>query len=98
MEKLLKELSTEQLVSLQYILNNEIEGDINFLLFKIDEELRNKKMQKSKYCCSVCGGTNIQLQAWVDPNNNNRYIEGTEDDECWCEDCQEHTKIKEIKR
>lgn len=49
-----------------------------------------------KYCCSVCGGTNIQLQAWIDPNNNNKYIEDTEDDECWCEDCQEHTKIKKI--
>lgn len=50
-----------------------------------------------KYCCSVCGGTNIQLQAWIDPNNN-KYIEDTEDDECWCEDCQEHTKIKKIEK
>lgn len=55
-----------------------------------------KSLELLKYCCSVCGGTNIQLQAWVDLNN--KYIEGTEDDECWCEDCQEHTKIKTIKK
>ena len=55
-----------------------------------------KSLELPKYCCSVCGGTNIQLQAWVDLNN--KYIEGTEDDECWCEDCQEHTKIKTIKK
>lgn len=90
MNEFLKELSKEQLVHLQYILNNEIEGDIDFFLFKIEEELRNKKDTKSKYCCSVCEGTNIQLQAWIDPNNNNRYIEDTEDDECWCDDCKEH--------
>lgn len=46
-----------------------------------------------KYCCSICGGTNIQIQAWIDPITN-RYIEGTEDDECWCENCGKHTKIK----
>lgn len=56
-----------------------------------------KSLELPKYCCSVCGSTNIQLQAWIDPNNNNKYIEGTEDDECWCENCQEHTKIKLIK-
>lgn len=53
-------------------------------------------LELPKYCCSVCGSTNIQLQAWIDPNNN-KYIEGTEDDVCWCENCQEHTKIKLIK-
>lgn len=55
-----------------------------------------KSLELPKYCCSICGGTNIQLQAWIDPNNNNNYIEGTEDSECWCENCQEHTKIKLI--
>lgn len=55
-----------------------------------------KSLELPKYCCSICGGTNIQLQAWIDPNNNNRYIEDTEDDECWCEDCSNHTKLKEV--
>lgn len=22
----------------------------------------------SKYCCSECGGTNIQVQAWINPD------------------------------
>ena len=56
-----------------------------------------KSLELSKYCCSVCNSTNIQLQAWIDPNNNNKYIEDTEDDECWCKNCQEHTKIKLVK-
>lgn len=55
-----------------------------------------KSLELPKYCCSICGGTNIQLQAWIDPNNNNKYIQDTEDDICWCEDCQEHTKVKSI--
>ena len=66
--------------------NKVKEGAINTYLIR----------ELPKYCCSVCGGTNIQLQAWIDPNSNNKYIEDTEDDECWCEDCQEHTKIKKI--
>lgn len=57
-----------------------------------------KSLGLPKYCCSICSGTNIQLQAWIDPNNNNKYIEDTEDDECWCENCQEHTKIKKIEK
>lgn len=98
MKEFLDELSKEQLINLQNILCNEIEGDIDFFLFKIKENLDNRPTIKSKYYCSICGGTNIQLQAWIDPNNNNRYIGDTEDDECWCEDCQEHTKIKMIER
>lgn len=55
-----------------------------------------KSLDSPKYCCPICGGTNIQLQAWIDPNNNNKYIGDTEDDECWCEDCEKHTKLKEV--
>lgn len=44
----------------------------------------------------VCGGTNIQVQAWVDANTD-RYISDISDDvECWCEDCMKHTKLKEV--
>lgn len=96
MEEFLNELDKEQLINLQKILCDEIKGDINFFLFKIKENLDNRPIIKSKYCCSICGGTNIQLQAWIDPNNNNRYIKDTKDDECWCEDCEENTKIKVI--
>lgn len=50
-----------------------------------------------RYVCSVCGGTNIQVQAWVDANTN-RYVSDINDDvECWCEDCMKHTKMKSVK-
>lgn len=51
----------------------------------------------SQYVCSVCGGTNIQVQAWVDANTN-RYISNINNNaECWCEDCMEYTKMKSVK-
>lgn len=53
-------------------------------------------LDRPRYCCSECGGTNVQTQAWVD-SNTNEYIEDiTEDDECWCEDCMKHTKLREV--
>lgn len=52
-----------------------------------------KNLELPKYCCSVCGSTDIQLQVWVDANTN-KIIEDSEDDECWCNECQEHTKFK----
>lgn len=55
----------------------------------------NSLDNKFTYCCSKCGGTNIQVQAWVDANTN-EYVDDISEGECWCEDCQEHTKIKTI--
>lgn len=43
--------------------------------------------------CSQCGGTHIQVQAWVDANTY-EYKEMVnsplEDFDCWCDDCKEH--------
>jgi len=54
----------------------------------------------TKLVCEECGGTNIQTKAWVDPNGNGDYIdlmEGDDDDDNWCDDCQDHLGFKEIK-
>lgn len=32
------------------------------------------------YCCSECGGTNVQVQAWVDANTS-EYLSDVYDDE-----------------
>ena len=53
-------------------------------------------LDKPTYCCSECGGTNIQVQAWVNANTN-EYVDDIGEGECWCEDCQKHTTIREIK-
>lgn len=49
----------------------------------------------SKYCCSECGGTNVQVQAWINPNTG-QIIGTLESNDCWCEDCEDHTKLKQI--
>lgn len=47
------------------------------------------------YCCSECGGTNVQVQAWVDANTNEFISDVDDDGSCWCEDCQKHTTLEE---
>lgn len=42
--------------------------------------------------CSVCGGTHVQTQAWVNPNHNNQYVSDIEG-RCWCEDCEQEVKL-----
>lgn len=52
---------------------------------------------KHRYVCSECGSPNIQVQAWVNANTHEYadvIIDGV--NECWCENCNKHTKIKEI--
>ena len=48
-----------------------------------------------KFVCEECGGTDIQIKAWVDANTL-EYQEGCDlgdEDDNWCEDCEEHTNI-----
>lgn len=54
-----------------------------------------KSLDKPVFCCGKCRGTNVQIQAWIDPNTN-KYIDDICNDECWCEDCQEHTELKTL--
>lgn len=46
--------------------------------------------------CPICGGTNVQVTAWVDPNSH-QFIEHMnipdEVDDCWCEDCEQNTRL-----
>lgn len=49
-----------------------------------------------KAVCVKCGSNQISILAWV--NANTHEFESTYDDStCWCENCQEHTRIKYIK-
>lgn len=54
-----------------------------------------KVLDRPKYCCSECGGTNIQVQAWISPNTG-QIIDTLEGNDCWCEDCEDRTKLKQI--
>lgn len=44
--------------------------------------------------CPFCGGTNVQLMTWVNPNTN-EYCSDVED--TWCDDCEEHTSLATLK-
>lgn len=50
--------------------------------------------------CPVCGGTNVQLLAWIDANTNvwccdiNSHLEK---EDTWCEDCEEHTGLATLR-
>lgn len=54
-----------------------------------------KVLDRPKYCCSECGGTNIQVQAWISPNTG-QIIDTLEGNDCWREDCEDRTKLKQI--
>ena len=54
-----------------------------------------KVLDRPKYCCSECGGTNIQVQAWINPNTG-QVTDTLESNDCWCEDCEDRTKLKQI--
>ncbi|MFT0409880.1 hypothetical protein [Bacteroides thetaiotaomicron] len=49
--------------------------------------------------CSECGGTNVQIMAWVDANTN-KYCSDVntpaEVEDTWCEDCEDHTGLETI--
>jgi hypothetical protein len=51
-----------------------------------------------KLVCELCGGTNIEQRAWVDPNTDivlDSCSDGEIDDN-WCNDCNEPVKFKTI--
>lgn len=59
-------------------------------------------MKKSinTYYCRCCGGTNIQVMAWVDANTNEYCSDVNtpcEEEDTWCDDCEEHTGILTLK-
>ena len=46
--------------------------------------------------CKKCGGTNVQDREWVRTNTQEVIPDGyaMEDNDTWCEDCEEHTGIE----
>lgn len=51
---------------------------------------------KTVFSCSVCGSTDVEVKKWVNPNNNN-VKEGAafDEDDIWCNDCQDHNELNE---
>jgi len=47
--------------------------------------------------CTHCGSDNVQVKAWVKPNENNKFVDYVEGDELgWCDDCQLHSVVNSV--
>lgn len=58
-----------------------------------------KKSLKTLYC-PQCGGTNVQVMAWVDANTNEYCSDVNtppEIEDTWCDDCEDHTGLRTLK-
>lgn len=47
--------------------------------------------------CKVCNGTDVEYQVWKDANSGEITSEEYDDEDTWCNDCQEHNGIKYVK-
>ena len=48
--------------------------------------------------CELCGGANIQMRCWCDPNTGKITDDANcvENDDCWCNDCGKHVYFKDL--
>lgn len=44
------------------------------------------------YRCQECNGTNVHIAVWVNANTDERLDDAALDP--WCEDCEEHVKLR----
>lgn len=60
------------------------------------QNVDNMEENKFKFYCSRCGSTEIQMQAWVYPNTEDRDFRdfvASKIHQCWCENCQENRDV-----
>lgn len=55
-------------------------------------------MKKNLRLCDNCNSDNIQIKAWINPNNNKIIDEVEGEEDVWCEDCQGHHTTTEIEK
>ena len=70
--------------------------DYGFAIEEYCKNLWNKTQFEYKWCCSNCGGQNIEIKKWVNPNTNEIGID-CEDEYGWCSDCNDHYEVELIK-
>lgn len=49
------------------------------------------------WICEECKSYNVSQKAWVTINENSPTIDFIEDDEYWCNNCNEYVNIEEVK-
>jgi len=59
------------------------------------QEMYNETQTKCLYICTHCNSDNVQVKAWVKPNQGNLYVDEIEGDELgWCDDCNLTSEIQ----
>ena len=74
----------------------QIVRDIDVYDFEI-EEARDEETQQTRMVlvCTNCGSENVQTKYWVNPNTKELFdLISYDQDDCWCENCQGHHKLK----
>ena len=49
---------------------------------------------KTLYICTHCNSDNVQVKAWVKPNENNECVDEVPDEMGWCDDCDLPSQIQ----
>lgn len=74
----------------------QIVRDIDVYDFEI-EEARDEETQQTRMAlvCTNCGSENVQTKYWINPNTKELFdLISYDQDDCWCENCQGHHKLK----
>ena len=64
--------------------------------FAIEEYCKakfNETQLVRKWCCSNCGGTNVEIKKWVNANTDEVGTD-CEDEYGWCPDCEGHQEVE----
>lgn len=54
-------------------------------------------MAEEILACTECGGTNVEVAMWVNPNTDEigeEFGSGTTADTQWCHDCEDHVLLE----
>jgi len=54
----------------------------------------NPNIKTGLLYCKQCGGTNVEIEAWVDANTH-EYIDNSSSEEGYCSDCGERVELIE---
>jgi len=70
--------------------------DHSYVMDSYIETQYMKTQKETVYQCTECEGRNVQVKAWVLPNQGMKYVdEVNEGDELgWCEDCQMNVYVE----
>jgi hypothetical protein len=82
----------------RYYYHNTMCEDYGGIIDKFLIEQYYKGKTKELYICTHCFSDNVELKMWVNANTKEltTEVETDGDDDCWCNDCQQHGILNKI--